>query len=63
MKSSLLYLSFLLFLLSCNTVPESIEKTWISKYGVYYEGEKNEHISSSNLKCLLYFDGDSLTFY
>lgn len=62
MKTHLLYLSFLLFLLSCNTAPEPIEKTWISKYGIYYEGKKNEQINSSSLKYLLRFDKDSLAF-
>lgn len=60
MKSHLLYLSFLLLLISCNTSPKTIEKTWIGKYHVYNEGKADEFVDFSASKGLIRFDKDSV---
>jgi hypothetical protein len=58
MKSILLYSFILLGLFACNSANQQIEKTWIAKYQISDEGK----ISPSNVRGLLKFDSDSVTF-
>ena len=62
MKSILLYSFILLFLLACNTSKKQIEKQWISKYHISYEGTDAEFIGAPAFRGLVSFDRDSVVF-